>query len=225
MNRFFAVLAVSPLLLCSVAPAVAQSGPPPILVVQYEVVKPGHAGAMHDRSESAFVRLAKEAKLKEHYLGMTSLSGHNRALFFMGYGSFADWEKDQKSLDANPTVAKQLDAAFVADGELLSNAGQAVITYQKDMSSNGDSIDVGATRYWEMSRWKIKPGHDREWHEAVKMYGDALAKANPGIEWATYAGMYGDQSGGMYIFFTPLKSLAEVDTHMMNDAKVMESIG
>ena len=228
MNRLCSVLALSPLLLCSLAPAVAQSapmGPPPILVVQYEVVKPGHTGAMHDRSESAFVRIAKAAKLKEYYLGTTSLSGDNRALFFMGYGSFADWEKDQKSVEGNAVVSKQLDAAFVADGEMLSNAGQSVIVYQKDMSHNGDKIDVGLTRYWEVSRWKIKPGHDADWHEAVKIYSDALAKADPNSIWATYTGMYGDSSGGMYIFFTPLKSLAEVDAHMMNDPKVIEAVG
>jgi hypothetical protein len=229
MNRFLSVLAVCPLLLCSVAPVVAQaapdSGPPPILVVQYEVVKPGHAGAMHDRSESAFVRTAKEAKMKEHYLGMASLSGDNRALFFMGYGSFADWEKDQKSIAANATVSRQLDAEFVADGELLSQAGQSVLIYQKEMSYNTGAINVGLARYWEISRWKIKPGHEGDWHEVVKMYSDALQKVDPNASWATYAGMYGDHSGGMYLFFTPMKSLAEVDAHMMNDPKVFEAIG
>src|SRR5580704_5262128 len=77
-----------------VAAAQDTMGPPPVLVIQREFLKPGKAGNPHERTESAFVQAFTAAKWPTYYLGMTSLSGRSRALFIFGYGTFAAWEKD-----------------------------------------------------------------------------------------------------------------------------------
>src|SRR5690349_10526000 len=68
--------------------------PPKVLQVIREFTKPGRAGAIHEKSESAFVQAFARAKWPTHYIAATSLSGKNRTLFFVGYDSFAAWEKD-----------------------------------------------------------------------------------------------------------------------------------
>ena len=80
----------------SVCLAAAQetTPPPKVLSVIREFVKPGKSGAMHEKSESAFVQAMARAKWPSHYLAVSSISGKPRVLFFTGYDSFEAWEKD-----------------------------------------------------------------------------------------------------------------------------------
>ena len=59
-----------------------------------EFVKPGKGGALHEKSESAFVQAMTRAKWPTHYLAVNSITGKPRALFLTGYDSFEAWEKD-----------------------------------------------------------------------------------------------------------------------------------
>src|SRR5271167_4494140 len=97
-------------------------GPPPVLVVFREVLKPGKNGMTHEKSESAFVQAFAKAKWPTRYFAVDSLSGHPRSLFFVGYASFAAWEKDMLATQKNPQLAALLDRAGVVDGELLSES-------------------------------------------------------------------------------------------------------
>src|SRR4030081_3159641 len=106
--------------------AAGVTAPPKVLVIQREFVKPGKAGAIHDKSESAFVRAMTAAKWPTHYFGMNSLSGPSRALFFIGYGSFAAWEKDNMDTAHNATLSAAMDRAAMADGDLLSSYDSSV---------------------------------------------------------------------------------------------------
>ena len=63
-------------------------------VIQREYLKPGRAGSMHEKTESAFIRAMTAAKWPTHYFAADSLSGPSRALFFVGYPSFEAMEKD-----------------------------------------------------------------------------------------------------------------------------------
>ena len=89
MKNYSALLLTSSLLFAAVAPAIAQKSdipaPPNILVVQREMLKPGKSGSPHRKTESAFIKAFADAKMKTYYLGVDSLSGPSRALFFVGY--------------------------------------------------------------------------------------------------------------------------------------------
>ena len=66
----------------------AGSALPNVLQITREYTKPGKGGAMHDKTESAFVQAMTRAKEPTHYLALNSLSGKNRALFLTWYASF-----------------------------------------------------------------------------------------------------------------------------------------
>jgi len=70
------------------------ASPPKVLTVFREFVKPGKAGALHEKSESAFVQAMTRAKWPTRYLAVNSLSGKPRTLFLTRYDSFEAWEKD-----------------------------------------------------------------------------------------------------------------------------------
>ncbi len=209
------------LLLCGVVGAAAQDtlpGPPKVLVIQREWVKPGKNGALHNKSESAFVQAMMAAKEPNHYLAATAMTGHTRALFFVGYDSFAAWEKDNQFVDANPTLSAALDNALVADGDLLSDYDGSAWALRADLSLRGDHPDIARSRYFEISRYVVKPGHRAEFEELVKLYVKGYEKV-PNANWITYESVYGADNGGVFLAFSPMKSLSEVDGEMADGAK------
>jgi hypothetical protein len=90
-------------------------GPPNVLVIQREYLKPGKGGMLHERSESAFVRAFANAKSDSHYFALDSLSGPTRSLFLMGYDNFADWEKDRAATNKDKG-AQRSGRSCSADG-------------------------------------------------------------------------------------------------------------
>src|SRR4030088_3082767 len=102
-----------------VAAGQGMPGPPKVLVIQREVLKPGRAGATHLKTESAFVQAMTAAKWPTHYFAAESQAGVSRALFFLGYPSFAAWEKDIQDMEKIATLSAAFDRATLADGEQL----------------------------------------------------------------------------------------------------------
>lgn len=197
--------------------------PPNVLVIHREFVKPGRAGMMHDRSESAFVRAMVAAKSPSHYFAMTSLSGPSRALFFMAYPSFAAWEKDNQDLEHNATLSAAIDRAEVADGELLSAYDLSAWTYSDEFSLNS-TVHIPDMRYMEISAIKIRPGHRQEWNELARLYKQGYANV-PTAKWAVFENMYGTDTGDEYLVITPMKSMSEIDQEMADDKQFRASLG
>jgi hypothetical protein len=217
------------ILLCLVigvaATLTAQTAPPPkVLVVTREFLKPGKAGGPHQKTESAFVQAMTAAKWPTRYLGTDAMTGVSRAVFFTGYDSMDAWGKDMATTYANTKLAAALDRAFIADGELLNSVETNVFAYREDLSLNAN-VEIAKMRYFEVTSFHAKPGHEMEWEAIAKMYVDNYAKANPAGHWATYQQMYGAHSGGVYVVFIPMKSLGEVDAEMAADKKFYEVMG
>jgi hypothetical protein len=205
----------------------AQDGvipPPKVLVIQREFLKPGKAGSAHAKTESAFVQAMTAAKWPTHYLGMDSLSGPSRSLFFLGFSSFEAWEADNKNQMNNATLSASIDRAMIADGELLSSFEQSVWVYNEEYSLNSP-VNIGTMRYFEISQFKVKPGHEKDWNELVKMYKDGYAKAVPDARWATFESVYGFDNGGLYLVLTPMKSLVETDKSLGASKQFIAAMG
>jgi hypothetical protein len=196
--------------------------PPKILVAGREYTKPGKSGAQHEKTESLFVQAMMRANWPIHYLAMESLSGKNRALFFTGYESFEAWEKDTRATEKNKMLSSALDHAWAADGDLLSETDGAVLSFREEYSLRPE-VDIAHTRYFEISGWQVKHGHDKDWDEIVKMVKEAYSKI-PDAHWAVYSAVYG-MPDTTYIVFTPMKSLAEVDKNMMADKEFEKAMG
>jgi hypothetical protein len=210
------------LLLSAIGIASAQEalpGPPKVLVIEREWVKPGKNGALHNKSESAFVQAMTAAKEPNHYLAATSMSGRTRALFFIGYDSFAAWEKDNQFVESNPTLSAALDNALAADGDLLTDYDGGALMLRADLSLRGDHPDIAHSRYFEINRFVVKPGHHKEFEDLVKLYIKGFEKASPTANWITYQSVYGADNGGVYVAFSPMKSLAETDQEMADGPK------
>jgi hypothetical protein len=183
-------------------------GPPPVLVVFREVLKPGKSGTTHEKTESAFVQAYAHAKWPTHYFAMDSLSGKPRSLFFIGYDSFEAWEKDNLATQKDAKLAAELDHAGLVDGELLSESEGLVFALNEKYSLRA-KVDIAHMRYFEIAVYHVRPGHHHEWEEAVKLVKAAYEKI-PDVHWAAFNAVFGGEDES-YAIIIPRKSLAEVD--------------
>lgn len=182
--------------------------PPKVLTIMREYTKPGKPGTQHEKAESLFVQAMTRAKFPTHYLAVESLSGKSRALFLTGYDSFAAWEKDVVAVQKNPTLAAALDHAGAVDGELLNETDQAVLTFHEEYSLR-PQVDIPHMRYFEISLFQVRQGHDKDWTDLVKLVTAAYEKI-PDAHWAAYQCVYG-LPDTTYIVFNPMKSASEID--------------
>jgi hypothetical protein len=196
---------------------------PKVLQIQREFLKPGKAGNIHEAKESAFIEALSRAKWPTHYIGMTSLSGKSRALFFTLYDSFEAWEKDGAAAQKNAALSAALDHAYAADGELQDSTDTGVFILQEEMSLR-PRPDLSVARFMEISSYHVRPGHNKEWMEAVKLVKAGYEKGVPESHWGMFAQQYGGD-GGIYLVLTSHKSLAEIDKGMMDDKQFIAAMG
>jgi len=182
--------------------------PPKVLVITREFTKPGKSGTQHEKTESGFVQAMTHAKWPTHYLAVESLSGKSRALFLTGYESFAAWEKDTLATQKNTTLSAALDRAWAADGDLLSETDGGAFAFREEYSLRPQT-DIPHMRYFEISVYQVRHGHEKDWEEIVKMVAAAYEKI-PEVHWATYAAVYGFPDN-TFVIFNPMKSAEEID--------------
>jgi hypothetical protein len=226
MNKFSRILfAVSLGISCSCI-VTAQDKPaiPKVLAITREFTKPGKSGMVHDKAESAFVQAMTRAKWPTHYTGMTSLSGKPRALFLTQYESFEAWEKDTQATQKNTALSAALDRAYMADGELLDSLDQGVFVFNEEQSLR-PRPDLSQMRYLEISAYRVRPGHDAEWREVVKLVKAAYEKGVPESHWGVFDQVYGAEEGDVHLVLISRKSLAEVDHAAQEDKQFAEAMG
>jgi hypothetical protein len=196
--------------------------PPKVLVITREFLKPGKSGTTHEKTESDFVKAFRDAKWPTTYIGMDSLSGKPRSLFFTGYDSYAAWEKDALAVQKNAALSDALDHAGLADGEVQSDADGGVFELREELSLRAP-VDIAHMRYFEITMIVAKPGHDGDIVKLTKMFVSAYEKI-PDVHWATFQSQYG-QYGNAYLFISPLKSAAEIDAEFGQGKQFEKAMG
>jgi hypothetical protein len=206
--------------------AVAQDAaptPPKVLQITREWLKTGKAPSAHDRSEAGFVAMSARAKLQGHYVALNSMSGKPRALYIYRFPSYEAWEKDNKAIDKNPAASAELDRLIASDGELLDSIDTGVFTYDEEVSYHPHT-DIAHVRYFELTTFHVRPGHQKEWRQIVKMYKDAWDKLNVGANWAAYDGAYGVE-GGTVLVLGDRDSMKEIDDINAFGMRFAEAMG
>jgi hypothetical protein len=203
--------------------AASTSSVPSVLQITREYTKPYKGGAAHDKTESAFIAAQTRAKFPVYYTAMNSLSGRSRALFMTRYNSFAEWEKDNKIADNNPTLSADLERAGLADGELLDEVDQMVYTYDADLSYHPHD-DLQNHRVYQISVFNVRLGHRKEWRELVKMVKDANEKGGTSAHWGMYESAFGTDDN-TFIAISGDPSMSAIDTGFAEDKKFREAMG
>lgn len=225
MNKFRSILLGLSLAVAGSSLAAAQqtASVPMVLQITREYTKPYRGGAAHDKTESAFIQAVTRAKFPVYYEAFNSMSGKSRALYLTQYDSFADWEKDNKIVDKNPTLAAELERAGIADSELLEEVDSGVYVRDEDLSYHPHA-DISHARYMEVEVFQIRPGHASEFREAAKMVKAAHEKAGDSAHWAMFEIAFGAERG-TYVALTADNSMADIDSGFADGKKFADAMG
>ncbi len=85
-------------------------------------------------------------------------------------------------------------------------------------------VDIPHMRYFEIEVFVVRPGHEKDWDDAVKLVMDAYKKSMPDAHWAIYQEVFGTQAGE-YLVITPMKSASEIDKGFADNPKFMAAMG
>jgi hypothetical protein len=210
MKKFVPYLAGC-LALLSVSVAVAQdtATPPPAMIQIYrEEVKPGKT-SLHVKTEAAFLRDFKAAKLGPNYTALTTITGPDEAWFVARYDSYASFGKDLAASNASSGRAA-MDKDLVADGELLSRSSSIVARYRADLSYR-PGVSIPLTRFFNVAIVRIRPGHITDYEDARKIVKAAHEKAALKFNYSVYQVTSG-MPAGTFLVMSYGKTLGDFDT-------------
>jgi hypothetical protein len=222
------MLARSTLLLtfASAVPAFGQNapmqGPPPVLLIQRELVKPGK-GLAHNQWETGWPAAFAKATYPTTYIGMNAVSGVNEAWFLIGFSSFDELEKDQARMDSNASLTADLRRLSAGESDFLENTRGVLAAYVPEASYK-PNVDIAKMRYFEVLTYAMKPGHNADFIKAAGLVRDGYTKAGVDQPWAIYRVVSGLPAGTFYVFL-PMRSLSAFDKGPANDEAMGRALG
>jgi hypothetical protein len=194
---------------------------PKVLLMDREMVKFGKDMA-HAKNEAAFAKAFAGAKSPGRYLAVTTMSGPSEAWFLIGFDSYAEWAKSDL-YDEQHKVGELVAPLMEKDTEYVADGNQVVATYNEKWSYR-PGMNIAEMRYFEVETIRLRPGHDQDWEDLVKLYKATAEKANMDEHDIFFEARYGAPNGTLYIF-TPRKSLADLDTAMAAGKAFQDALG
>jgi hypothetical protein len=206
-------------LMSALSPAFAQDtskqGPPPVALIVREDIKPGMM-ATHSRHSSEFAGIFNKLQTPNYRIAMVPVAGsENEVIYITGAGTFAELENMQKTTDERLTAA---GGNTKADLERLDKEASALHAGMRDMFailrpdlSYNQNVNISTMRYMAVTTVRVRPGQEEQYLNYVNdMVKVARDKAKAELHIAAYQVIAGSPST-TYMFFRPMKSLAEYD--------------
>jgi hypothetical protein len=121
---------------------------------------------------------------------------------------------DKKMAGASGAMKAELDRLNKEAPVLHAAMRDMLAVYRPELSYN-PGVDVRTMRYFAITTVRVRPGHDAQFAEYLqKMVNVARQKAKiDNLHIAVYQVISG-APGGTYMYFRPLKSLAEFDENL-----------
>jgi hypothetical protein len=208
-NRSRLTLAVS--MLAIAGGTQAQSLPtsqPKYLTIVREEVKLGR-NAEHVKNEAAWSAAYDRSKSPDFYLAMTSMTGVNETWFITPQESHAAIEASMRRDESNKQLSAEVDRLMKVDADYLTNV-RVLQAMARPELSYGKYPDIGKQRFWEITWFRVRPGHEQQFEAGAKAYIAATGRSVPDASFRTYeitAGM----PGPVYLVFSSVPAYGDFD--------------
>jgi hypothetical protein len=189
-------------------------------MIYRETIRLGHDAA-HVQTESGWPAAYAAVKSPDTYLAMVSMTGPAEVWFVSPRESYTAWGKSMERDEANADLSATLDRLWTADAAHLdaSNQIEAVAVPE---ASHGAYPDLNHTRFWEITTFRVKPGHEERFVEAAKAYKAVATRGAPGMSWRVYMVTEG-MPGPTYLIFSSVQTFGEFDKSMTSGEAMMKS--
>ena len=224
MRKSTLSLVVSTLCASSFAPAVfGQNLPtsqPKFMNVVREKVKIGRA-AEHARHEAGWPAAFEKGKSTQAYVALASMTGAPEVWYITPFESHAALDEATRRDDADPVLSAEVERLGKADAEFLSDLQTLQAAARPDLSY-GAFPDISKVRFYEITEFHVKPGHESGFATVAKAYAAAAAKAAPKSSWRTYEVIAGAPSGTFFVL-SSFEAFGEFDRAMAEGASMIGS--
>ena len=211
MHTPFARLTCAALMLGIVGVVQAQDLPksqPKYLTIIREDVKIGR-NADHAKLEAGWPAAFERAKSPDYYLAMVAMTGANEAWYILPQESNAAIDATMKRDEANKQLQSELDRLAKADGEFVNNVRVLQAVARPDLSY-GAYPDLSKQRFWDITWFRVRPGHEQQWESAAKTYMAATKRVAPDAGYRIYEVIAG-MPGPVYVIFSSVPSYSDFD--------------
>jgi hypothetical protein len=191
---------------------------PNMLNIVREEVKVGRA-ADHAKIEAGWPAAYEKAKSPNYYLALVSTSGPSEAWYVTPFESNAAIGESQKREDADPVLSAELARLSRADGDVLTGVRTMQARARKDLSY-GAYPDIGKARFFEMTWFRVRPGHEGQFEAAGKAYAASAKRAGANAAYRVYEIVTGIP-GPTYLIISSVGAYAEFDQAMADGDKTM----
>ncbi len=216
-TRLFVPLFV---LLVGAGSALAQGMPttqPGRLMIFVEELKVG-MDRDHAANEAGWPAAFAKANSPYYYLAFASMTGPGQVWFVQPFQSYAAEAQSMKMVADDPALSAELERLWRADGEYLESAYTIEAIARPDLSY-GEFPDLAMVRFYNITTFRIRPGHEQGWEAAAGVYRENFGRAMPDAGYHVYQVVNG-MAGSNYLIFGAVNDFAEFDK-MMADGNAM----
>jgi hypothetical protein len=187
---------------------------PKLVTIVRESVKTGR-NADHSKHEAGWPAAFEKAKSKDYYIAMTSLTGPNEAWYIIPSESNAAYGETMKQQDKDPVLTAELDRLSLKDADYIDGARTIQAMAMPDLTV-GEFPDVNKVRFFEVTTFRIKPGHAMEFEEAAKAYASARKRADAKAGYRVYQ-VTGGMPSPTYLVISSVEDYGQFDQIMAAD--------
>lgn len=187
----------------------AEHGPPPIIVLGREEVKPGKFAA-HEKLEAAWTQAYAKANWPNYTLALSSITGSPEVWFCNGFSNYEAMQKDGEMARANAALMAETDRYAAQEDQYLSEMRRWILTYREDLSYQ-PNINVGRFHDWMVDVVRVRVGHGPKFAEIRKMINAAHEKSNMDEHMVVYQVSAGAPMG-TFVIFEPMSDIKAIDS-------------
>ncbi len=202
--------------------AIAQTLPtsqPNMITIVREEVKLGR-DADHAKVEAGWPAAYEKAKSPDYYLAMNSMTGAPEAWYITAYASHAAIGDSLKREDGDAMLTAELTRLRRADADMINSVRVMQARARADLSY-GAYPDLPKQRFFEITWFRVRPGHEQQFEAAGKAYGAAAKRAGANSAYRVYEVVAG-VPGPTYLIISSVGSYSEFDQSMTDGDKTMK---
>jgi hypothetical protein len=213
MDRRLCVLGA--LMLSASAVLAQDAGPPKVIAIAREEIKPGR-GSAHAKSVASFIAAVNRADAPMHRIALVPWSGdENTVVYVEAFGSFADVEASHKQFEetiaTNVAFKTELDRLDREEVDQHASQRTAYYTLRPELSYEPRTVEeTGKSRFMSVTTTRIKPGRVPDYVDYIKSLNVARKKAGVDVHTAVYQVATGAPTG-TFLSFTSMRSLSDID--------------
>ncbi len=212
-------------LLFAAAAAAQTPGPPQVLRIIRQTLKPGTL-TEHEKLAATAARALARTKYPANFLALSSMTGEPETWIVESHDSFASVEAAATFVENTPAVKWWLGQYEAQSGASITQIRRLLAIYRPDLSYRGDQFaqDLPKMRYVSVVMVRLLPARDLDFAEAVRLVKGAYEKSGSDQPLVVYQLVSG-APGPSYLFFSPMVSLKTMDDSPARGKAMREALG